>query len=143
MKKEISDLRAAISGILSQTGIRLNQPIENNLPTLAANPMAPVPFNNNSGFNGYNQYNGFQSTGEVNENEGYMHPKDSLEDEHIDVEGEVVENSEVDSLSLIKKEKELILKALTKHKGKRRIAAQDLGISERTLYRKLKEYDIE
>ena len=40
-------------------------------------------------------------------------------------------------------EKELILKALKKHKGKRKDAALDLGISERTLYRKLKEYDIE
>jgi DNA-binding NtrC family response regulator len=41
------------------------------------------------------------------------------------------------------KEKELIVRALKKHKGKRRDAAVDLGISERTLYRKLKEYDIE
>ena len=41
------------------------------------------------------------------------------------------------------KEKELILKALKKHKNKRKYAAQDLGISERTLYRKLKQYDIE
>ena len=36
----------------------------------------------------------------------------------------------------------LIIKALKKHKGKRKDAASDLGISERTLYRKLKEYDI-
>ena len=42
-----------------------------------------------------------------------------------------------------KQEKELIVKALKKHKGKRRDASLDLGISERTLYRKLKEYDIE
>jgi 1-acyl-sn-glycerol-3-phosphate acyltransferase len=36
-----------------------------------------------------------------------------------------------------------IKKALKKHKGKRKLAAQELGISERTLYRKIKEYDIE
>ena len=48
-----------------------------------------------------------------------------------------------ESLSIIDKEKELIIKALKKHKSKRRDAALDLGISERTLYRKLKEYDIE
>jgi transcriptional regulator with PAS, ATPase and Fis domain len=48
-----------------------------------------------------------------------------------------------ESLSIIDKEKELIIKALKKHRGKRRDAAMDLGISERTLYRKLKEYDIE
>ncbi len=47
-----------------------------------------------------------------------------------------------ESLSLEDNEKQLILKALEKHKGKRKYAALDLGISERTLYRKIKEYDI-
>jgi DNA-binding NtrC family response regulator len=52
-------------------------------------------------------------------------------------------HEEVDeSLNIMDKEKELIEKALKKHKGKRKDAALDLGISERTLYRKLKEYDI-
>lgn len=50
---------------------------------------------------------------------------------------------EVDeSLSLEKREKELIIKALEKHNGKRKYAAKELGISERTLYRKIKEYNI-
>ncbi|MBK9456495.1 MAG: sigma-54-dependent Fis family transcriptional regulator [Bacteroidetes bacterium] len=48
-----------------------------------------------------------------------------------------------ESLSLIDKEKELITKALNKHKGKRKDAALDLGISERTLYRKIKEYNLD
>jgi transcriptional regulator of acetoin/glycerol metabolism len=48
-----------------------------------------------------------------------------------------------ESLNIMDKEKELIIKALKKHKGKRRDASLDLGISERTLYRKLKEYDID
>lgn len=48
-----------------------------------------------------------------------------------------------ESLSIMDKEKELIIKALKKHRGKRKDASLDLGISERTLYRKLKEYDIE
>lgn len=47
-----------------------------------------------------------------------------------------------ESLSLEDKEIELIRKALEKHSGKRKYAAQELGISERTLYRKIKEYDI-
>ncbi|MHA7111781.1 sigma-54 interaction domain-containing protein [Sunxiuqinia elliptica] len=47
-----------------------------------------------------------------------------------------------ESLSLEEKEIELIKKALHKHNGKRKYAAQELGISERTLYRKIKEYDI-
>lgn len=47
-----------------------------------------------------------------------------------------------ETLLLADREKEFILKALKKHKGRRRDAASELGISERTLYRKIKEYDI-
>lgn len=47
-----------------------------------------------------------------------------------------------ESLSLIEKESDLIKKALKKHKGKRKLAAQELGISERTLYRKIKELNL-
>jgi DNA-binding NtrC family response regulator len=54
--------------------------------------------------------------------------------DHVEVE---------ESLNIMDKERELIIKALKKHRGKRKDAASDLGISERTLYRKLKEYDIE
>jgi DNA-binding NtrC family response regulator len=57
---------------------------------------------------------------------------------------DIHEHEEVDeNLNIIDKEKELIIKALKKHRGKRKDAAMDLGISERTLYRKLKEYDID
>ncbi|MFT3737492.1 MAG: sigma-54 dependent transcriptional regulator [Breznakibacter sp.] len=48
-----------------------------------------------------------------------------------------------ESLSLESKEIELIRKALERHGGKRKNAAQELGISERTLYRKIKEHNIE
>ncbi len=48
-----------------------------------------------------------------------------------------------ESLSLEDKEVEMIRKSLEKHKGKRKYAAKELGISERTLYRKIKEYDIQ
>jgi len=47
-----------------------------------------------------------------------------------------------ESLSLVDKESDLIKKALKKHKGKRKFAAQELGISERTLYRKIKELSL-
>ncbi len=58
-------------------------------------------------------------------------------------EKDIHDHEEVEeTLNIIDKEKELIVKALKKHKGKRKDAASDLGISERTLYRKLKEYDI-
>ena len=48
-----------------------------------------------------------------------------------------------DSLSLTESEFNLIKKALERHNGKRKAAAQELGISERTLYRKIKEYGID
>lgn len=53
-------------------------------------------------------------------------------------------NAEVidENLSLEEMEKDMINKALKKHAGKRKEAAEDLGISERTLYRKIKQYDI-
>ena len=47
-----------------------------------------------------------------------------------------------ESLSLLEKESDLIRRALKKHKGKRKLAAQELGISERTLYRKIKELNL-
>ncbi len=57
----------------------------------------------------------------------------------------IVDTEEVveESLSLEGKEQEMIKKALGRHKGKRKMAAQELGISERTLYRKLKEYNLD
>ena len=59
-----------------------------------------------------------------------------------DVSSHVGTNVEEESLSLVQTEKELICKALERHKGKRKDAAKELGISERTLYRKINEYKI-
>ncbi len=61
------------------------------------------------------------------------------EQEQIEDTEEFVE----ENLSLAEMEKEMISKALGKHRGKRKDAAQELGISERTLYRKIKEYNID
>lgn len=62
---------------------------------------------------------------------------------HYDDQEPVQEPEEVEeSLSLEKREIELIRRALAKHDGKRKDAATELGISERTLYRKIKEYGI-
>lgn len=78
---------------------------------------------------------------------GSYHPMEH----NIDRQPVVIEQSKTypieqqieENLSLADKEKELILKALKKHKGKRKDAALDLGISERTLYRKIREYELE
>jgi transcriptional regulator with PAS, ATPase and Fis domain len=65
-------------------------------------------------------------------------PAHSIEDDIQDTEEYVEETLALDEL-----EREMIQKALEKHHGKRRDAAQDLNISERTLYRKIKEYGLE
>lgn len=65
--------------------------------------------------------------------------KDNYEDNSIE---DIMHEEDDTSLSIEKKERELIIKALKKHNNKRKNAAMDLGISERTLYRKIKQYDI-
>lgn len=60
-------------------------------------------------------------------------PGEETYDQHEEVE---------ESLSLEEREIELIKKALERHRGKRKAAAQELGISERTLYRKIKEHNL-
>ncbi|MFN7676355.1 helix-turn-helix domain-containing protein, partial [Flavobacterium sp.] len=56
------------------------------------------------------------------------------------LDAETVEVEEI--LKLEQKEIELIKKSLERHKGKRKAAADELGISERTLYRKIKQFDL-
>jgi transcriptional regulator with PAS, ATPase and Fis domain len=80
-------------------------------------------------------FNGGINAGHVNHQEPYFN--EHFDDELLD-EGEVIE----ESLSIEKREIELIQKALQRHQGKRKSAAEELGISERTLYRKIKEYKI-
>jgi transcriptional regulator with PAS, ATPase and Fis domain len=63
----------------------------------------------------------------LSQNEITFHPSEIIEEE----------------FSLQKREMDLIKRALDKHKGKRKQAALELGISERTLYRKIKEYEIQ
>jgi transcriptional regulator with PAS, ATPase and Fis domain len=66
------------------------------------------------------------------------HTQDSYEDKYHFAE----EIQEEETLSLQEKEVELIKKSLERNRGKRKAAASELGISERTLYRKIKQYDL-
>lgn len=70
----------------------------------------------------------------------FVHEKDP---DYEDVEDIEIEDAKSDSLSLQNNERELIVKALEKHRGRRNKAADELGISQRTLYRKIKQYNLE
>ncbi len=95
-------------------------------------------------------YNKEESPVPEKETEVFSLPPKTTENHRI----EYVENNQVDypyidaieaeeeTLSLHDKELELIKKSLERHKGKRKLAADELGISERTLYRKIKQYDL-
>jgi len=95
-------------------------------------------------------YNKEESPDPEKETEVFSLPPKTEENQRI----EYVENNQVDypyidaieaeeeTLSLHDKELELIKKSLERHKGKRKLAADELGISERTLYRKIKQYDL-
>ena len=76
-----------------------------------------------------------------------MNPKDQLQNDTSIIQpqdnysyAETIEAEE--TLSLLEKEIEMIKKALERSNGKRKLAAEELGISERTLYRKIKQYDL-
>lgn len=68
------------------------------------------------------------------------HPEEQNYDNVEDIE---LEETKPQSLSLQNNERDLIVKALEKHKGRRNKAASELGISQRTLYRKIKQYNLE
>ena len=87
----------------------------------------------------------------------FKQPTEQLEvlaiPEHKEIQTEVITNTEdkyhfaeeiqeEETLSLHDKELELIKKSLERHNGKRKLAAAELGISERTLYRKIKQFDL-
>ena len=73
---------------------------------------------------------------EVNENDYHEQEETSSYDDYAEA---VVEE---EPLSLLEKEVEMIKSALIRNKGKRKLAAEELGISERTLYRKIKQFDL-
>ena len=117
MKKDVNELKKMFFDILQNPSVVQRNPA----------------FNNDSSFNEINTH---QNVLPNNNQSVILHQGNNTTQihQHEDVE---------ESLSIVDKEKELILKALKKHRGKRKDASLDLGISERTLYRKLKEYDIE
>ncbi|MCD4679817.1 MAG: sigma-54 dependent transcriptional regulator [Bacteroidales bacterium] len=120
MKKDVNDLKKLLREIIREENIPPNIQKDN------------LQLINNL----YSDKNLDVPSGKEDKYEIQVEPQDTINEPVIDTE--IIE----ESLSLQKKEVDLIKKALEKHKGKRKMAAQELGISERTLYRKIKEYDI-
>ncbi len=123
MKKDLSDLKKLVIELVHQNGdfslsndqtAIVNRLYKEVNPNFGQSRILPSPTESSA--------NEFQSTPETEDFET-----------HEEVE---------ESLSLEDREKELIQKALEKHRGKRKYAAAELGISERTLYRKIKEYNL-
>lgn len=117
MRKEINELKSVVRTFVS----RRDEGVDFNANDFDSPAFIPV---GNTG----------NPVPSVNTNFGEPHIS-HVEDQELYEETEEV-------LSLSDREKEAIEKALQKHRGKRKNAAQELGISERTLYRKIKEYDI-
>jgi transcriptional regulator with PAS, ATPase and Fis domain len=133
MKKDMNDLKKLVlesyqSGGINQSIIQKHQGLFEDMES-SFSPKEPAETSPN--------YQGSyvldpQKSNKMNEDD---YEEDAIED--------IIHEEDDNSLSLEKKEKELILKALRKHNNKRKYAANDLGISERTLYRKIKEYEID
>jgi len=116
LKKDLTDMKKMLYEMSAGRGFATHDTADGLVP--AYSPVEqPVPAYNTPG----------------NQSPIVIHHTDSMA-HHEDVE---------ESLLLADREKEFIVKALKKHKGRRRDAASELGISERTLYRKIKEYDIQ
>ena len=113
LKKDMNDLKQMIYDVAHHQGYTPVDPSSNT---------ALMPVYNETDHNTQPSYNGSTPI--------LLEPNDH----HEDVE---------ETLLLADREKEFITKALKKHKSRRRDAAAELGISERTLYRKIKEYNIE
>jgi transcriptional regulator with PAS, ATPase and Fis domain len=116
MKKDLTDVKKLVVDIIKGTALNTNE----NIPVL------------NRLFEELNDVeleNGVKVSHPLKFSQGSV----SINERPIEVE---------ESLSLEEREKSLIKKALEKHRGKRKNAAKELGISERTLYRKINEYNI-
>lgn len=117
MRKDMTDLKKLVHEIMTDRNVTTASPVPNSYYPTSASVVTPQ-----------------KSPTTIN-----IQPLQPSEDDDIQDTEEYVE----ESLSLNDVEKEVICKALEKHKGKRKNAAKDLNISERTLYRKIKEYGLD
>ena len=134
MKKDISELRQTLNNIISkqQPANDVIQPVTKNLQKIDDDSM----FINDLFSKQYDKIPiEVKNEPETVENEPVVYDEDKFQ--HAEVE-EIVE-----PVTLVQSEINAITKVLAKYKGNRREAAKELGISERTLYRKIKEYHLD
>ncbi len=132
MKRDMSDLKKLVLQMINSNGDYDSNILKSN-PSLFKNIDVEIVNENN-----------FESPQRASQsNEVKLLPIETKthqpEEDILDISHETEEVS----LSLERQEKDMIVKALKKNRNKRKYAAADLGISERTLYRKIKQYDIE
>ena len=133
MRNDLNDLKSLTSELIKNRGNTDFSNQEKNLINRVFTPETQVQNTNSLLYFENSNANQFPNSTIISDgNENF--------DEVEDIE---IEETKPDSLSLQNNERELIVRALEKHKGRRNKAADELGISQRTLYRKIKQYNLE
>ncbi len=137
MKNDVNDLKSLVFELIRNNNLSVSE--NTSLRQLAAGNIESEKFFKTQDIHAYSSSRDLNRDHDLEENPYIIHKKD--EEESVDQfdESEVVE----EVLSLENMEKVLISKALIKHSGRRKDASDELGISERTLYRKIKQYNLE
>jgi len=138
MRSDINDLKSLTSELIKNRGngdlSNQEKNLINRIYTPESTPHTASP----------NSLLYFENNGS-DKNQNVQNPTiiSNTDDSYEDFEDIEIEENKPESLSLQNNEKDLIVKALEKHNGRRNRAADELGISQRTLYRKIKQYNLE
>jgi transcriptional regulator with PAS, ATPase and Fis domain len=138
MKKDLNDMKMLIAELARTNNLRMpsNIPTQNENGYQENSQFLPMAYPENPNFEHIEKHQ--KATTVIinsNNNTDNNHPHNNV---HFNPTEEIEE-----PLSINDMEKDMILKALKKHKGRRKDAAKELGISERTLYRKISDYGID
>ena len=137
MRKDVTELKRLFLEVLQNSGSPNGDILKGNESLFhGVNEEIVSPYHQNPETQGHLLPVSIPTESEIRVINLHGNPENQIEDITHEAAEEV-------SLSLEKQEKEMIIRALRKNKNKRKYAAQALGISERTLYRKIKQYDIE
>ena len=133
MKKDMVELKKVVNKLMAEQHMHINETSVG--PTIIHHPADNIPASTTVHTADYLTHDSSRKFGDVDDVELIQ----DFEDYHEDHEDQ--EDQEV--VTLADMEKQMIIRTLDKFRGRRKLAAKELKISERTLYRKIKEYDIE